>query len=120
MTTLGELASAVQEHSNRLASHDGLHSAIDARVTAIESGILQKLIEMMSNVKDEHKDGLRHKDGKDNLPQEFTGDKQKFRGWSHEVLVWAAAIYPEHGKKLLEDATKLNTEFDEDEDLVNV
>ncbi len=77
-------------------------------------------MEMLQTYKDETKDGLRLKDGKDNLPKEFTGDKLKFRGWSHQVFVWAASIYPGHGKKLLEDATKMETEFDEEEDLDDI
>ncbi len=113
MTTLGELAAAVQDHQNRLNQHSGLHSSLEARLASLESGLLRKLMEIFQNYKDEQKDGLRLKDGKDNTPKEFTGDKLKFRGWSHQVFVWAASIYPGHGKKLLEYATKMETEFDE-------
>jgi hypothetical protein len=36
------------------------------------------------------------------------------------MYVWAIAIYPESGRKLFEDASKLKTEFDEDEDLDDI
>ena len=36
------------------------------------------------------------------------------------MYVWATAIYPEGGKKLLDDASKLKTEFDEDEDIDDI
>ncbi len=64
----------------------------------------------MIGKKDDNVDGLKYKDSMEKLPDAFLGEIGKFRGWSHEVYLWAAAIYAEGGKKLLDDAAKFVTE----------
>ncbi len=81
-------------------------------MAALESEIIRKFVGLMGK-SGEKADGLNLKEGKDNQPGEFSGDRKKFRGWSHQMYVWAIAIYPGSGRKLLEDASTLKTEFDE-------
>ena len=75
---------------------------------------MTKLLSMMGKDKVE---GLMWKPAKDCVPKTFTGERAKFRTWAQDVMVWAVTLYPEHGKKLIDDAVKLATDYDEDEDL---
>ena len=128
MATLGEVTTALRNHEDRLVAddarlqgHEARHVSTEQRLAALESDLVAKLMGIIAGAGGGGtKDGLRIKDGKDNLPSDFMGDRKKFRGWSHQMYVWAIAIYPESGRKLLEDASKLKTEFDEDEDLDDI
>jgi len=128
MATLGEVTTALRNHEDRLLAddarlqgHEARHVNMEQRMAILESEIVSKLMGIMAGAGGvKEKEGLRIKDGKDNLPCDFMGDRKKFRGWSHQMYVWAIAIYPESGRKLLEDASKLKTEFDEDEDLDDI
>ena len=82
----------------------------------MESGIMTKLMSMMTK-EDSKTDKLQYKPAKDCVPKTFLGERNKFRGWAQDVMVWAVTLYPDHGKKILDDAVKLNTDYDEDEDL---
>jgi hypothetical protein len=119
MATLEDVTVAVRNHENRLQGHDARHANLEQRMATLESEIISKLVGLMGK-SGEKKEGLNLKEGKDNTPGEFFGERKKFRGWSHQMYVWAIAIYPEGGKKLLEDASKLKTEFDEDEDIDDI
>ncbi len=77
-------------------------------MATLESEILQKFIGLMAKSGNKS-DGLDIEEGKDNQPGHFLGDRKNFRGWSHQLYVWAIAIFPGSGKKLLEDASKLKT-----------
>ncbi len=48
------------------------------------------------------------------------GERSKFRLWAGDVTVWAAALFPEGGRKLLEDAAKCKTDFDDSEDIDDI
>jgi len=71
----------------------------------------------MSMLKKDEGEKLQYKNAKDCIPKSFTGERNKFRAWAQDVMVWAVTLYPDHGKKLLDDAVKLTTDYDEDEDL---
>jgi hypothetical protein len=121
MATLGEVTAALRNHEDRLQGQGARHANLEQRMAVLESELIKKFAGLMGKSGDgDKKEGLRVKDGKDNIPSEFSGDRKKFRGWSHQRYVWAIAIYPESGRKLLEDASKLKTEFDEDEDLDDI
>jgi len=89
----------------------------------MESGALQKMFESMTSGRrggDDVDGGLKYKDARDCVPDDFHGDKKKFRLYSHQVYVWATTLYASGGQKLLDDATKLETEYSEEEDLDDV
>ena len=77
---------------------------------------MAKMMDMMTK-EGSRTDKLQYKPAKDCVPKTFSGERNKFRGWAQDVMVWAVTLYPEHGKKILDDAVKLNTDYDEDEDL---
>ncbi len=108
MATLGEVAAAFRSHEDRLQGHDARHANMEQRMAALESELIKKFVGLMAQ-SGEKKDGLKVKEGKDNLPSDFSGDRKKFRGWSHQMYVWAMAIYPESGRKLLENASNRNS-----------
>ena len=87
---------------------------MEARLSALESGILSK---MMSMIDKDGGDKLQYKNAKDCIPKPFTGERNKFRAWAQDVMVWAVTLYPDHGKKMLDDAVKLTTDYDEEEDI---
>ena len=69
MATLGEVTAAVQNHEERLRGHDARHANMEQRMAALESEILTKIAGLMGKAADgEKKDGLRIKDGRDNMP----------------------------------------------------
>ena len=80
---------------------------------------MQKIMNMITKEHDKI-EKLEYKAAKDCAPAVFMGEKNRFRGWAHDVTVWAVTLYPGHGKKLLEDAAKLSTEYQEDEDLDDI
>ena len=85
MATLGQLAATLQDHENRLLNHDqGLNGAaaeranLDARLTAMESGIMQKIMNMITKEHDKI-EKLEYKAAKDCAPAVFMGEKNRFR-----------------------------------------
>ncbi len=98
MATLGQVVATLGDHENKLNSHEATLAAMELRLQAVESGALLKLMEMIRKMEVEKKDGLNKKEGKDNLPDDFHGDRRKFRGFSHQVYVWAISIYPDGGQ----------------------
>ena len=81
MATLDDVTIAVRNHENRLQGHDARHTNLEQRMAALESEILQKFLGIMGKC-GEKKEGLNLKEGKDNTPGEFFGERKKFRGWS--------------------------------------
>jgi len=75
------------------------------------------MTKLLSMIGKEKVEGLMWKPAKDCVPKMFTGERAKFRTWAQDVMVWAVTLYPDHGKKLIDDAVKLTTDYDEDEDL---
>jgi len=98
--------------SNRIATMESANLA--SRVTAIESGLVQRLAELLANNEDK-KMKLCFKDAKDWIPKEYQGERSKFRMWAQDVMVWATALYPDGARKLINDAVKCKDEFDEDD-----
>ena len=121
MATLGQMTTTLQDHEDRLVGQgQALDRAaaervnLDSRLTTLESNLMTKILSMMGKEKVE---GLMWKPAKDCVPKTFNGERAKFRTWAQDVMVWAVTLYPEHGKKLIDDAVKLATDYDEDEDL---
>ncbi len=99
MATLGEVTTGLRSHEERLQGHDARHANMEQRTAALESELNRKFVGIMWQ-SGEKKDGLKIKEGKDNTPGDFSSDREKFRGRSHQMYVWAIAIYPESGRNL--------------------
>jgi hypothetical protein len=124
MATLGEITAALQNHEGTLKMMMDKMTQLESKMTKLESGAFQKLLDCLSESKggdgDVDDDKLKYKDARDCTPDEFNGDRKDFRGYAHSVYVWATALYPSGGQKLLEDAATLSSEYDEEEDLDDV
>jgi len=123
MATLGQVVTSLGEHEQRLISLDGKLNFLEAnhegRLAALETSILQRIADILGTEKEKDK-GLRYKEAKECIPQPFDGSRKTFLNYAHQVKVWSRALMPTGGEKLLETATKLETEFEDDEDIDDI